>query len=175
MILARSARRRACAALFGLLVTGVAWAGPAHVDSTGYAVGGRDVVAYFTLPATERPVAAVPGRAAFTTEWKGARYAFASAANRDAFIANPERYLPQFDGHCAWAAGEGYKAPASPNAWRIIGGKLYLNYSLDIHARWSSQTRSKINAGNAHWRKIGDQPAAIGDGEDYTPGDAPLR
>jgi YHS domain-containing protein len=151
----------------------VAFAGPAYVDSTRFAVSGRDVVAYFSLPANGRSVQAVPGRAQFTTEWNGARYAFSTDANRQAFIADPQRYAPQFDGHCAFAAGEGYKAPASPNAWRIIDGKLYLNYSLAIQRKWSPRASASISAGEANWKTLGEQAAATGDAADYRPKDAP--
>lgn len=161
-------------ACLSLMSGGHALAGPAYVDSTGFAASGRDVVAYFALPATRKPAVPVAGRREFTATWNGATYAFASAANRDAFQADPARYAPQFDGHCAWAAGRGYKAPASPNAWRIVNGRLYLNYSFDIQAKWSSRTPTQIRSGEANWRRIDNQPAATGDAEDYAPASAPL-
>jgi len=148
-------------------------AGEAYVDSTRYAVSGYDVVAYFDLPA-HAGAAGVRGSRAFTASWNGATYAFSSAANRDRFVAEPARFLPQFDGHCAWAAGQGYKAPASPNVWRIVDGKLYLNYSQSVRRRWENGTAAQIKAGGVNWRKLDPQPAATGDAEDYDPKAAPL-
>jgi hypothetical protein len=152
-----------------------ALAGKVHVDSTGFAAGGRDVVAYFALPAERRPVAGVPGRLQFTASWNGAVFAFATAENRDRFVADPTRYAPQFDGHCAWAAGQGYKAPGSPDVWTIIDGKLYLNYSHAIRGRWENGTAGQIATGRANWTKLADQPGATGDAGDYAPAAAPLR
>jgi YHS domain-containing protein len=149
-------------------------AGEAFVDSTKFAVSGHDVVAYFDLPASSSPRASVPGNRKFTAVWNGAAYAFASAENRDKFQTDPARYAPQFDGHCAWAAGQGYKAPASPNVWRIVEGKLYLNYSHAIRQKWESGTQGQIGAGVANWRKLDSQPAATGNAEDYEPKAAPL-
>jgi hypothetical protein len=160
----------------GYLVLGTrpAAAGKVHVDSTRFAAGGRDVVAYFTLPAERRPVAGVPGSLRFTAMWNGAVFAFADSANRERFMANPAHYAPQFDGHCAWAAGQGYKAPASPDVWAIVDGKLYLNYSHAISGRWEKDMASQIAAGKNNWIKLGDQPGASGDAEDYAPAAAPV-
>jgi YHS domain-containing protein len=167
-------------AVFGLFALGLtnpmqsARAGESYVDSTRFAVSGYDVVAYFGLTASPGPRVAVPGNRKFTASWNGATYAFASAENRDKFQADPARYAPQFDGHCAWAAGQGYKAPASPNVWRIVEGKLYLNYSHAIRQKWESGTQGQISAGVANWRKLDSQPAATGNAEDYEPRAAPL-
>jgi len=150
-----------------------AMAGGAYVDSTRFAVSGYDVVAYFDLPVASG-AAAVRGSRANVAIWKGATYAFATAANRDRFLANPQRYLPQFDGHCAWAAGQGYKAPASPTVWRVVDGKLYLNYSQTIRQRWDIGTTAQIAKGETNWRSLDPQPPATGDAEDYDPKAAPL-
>jgi hypothetical protein len=149
-------------------------AGPLHLDSTGFAAGGRDVVAYFNLPATSPLVGGVPGSRRFTANWRGGVFAFASAENRDAFVANSERFEPQFDGHCAWAAGQGYKAPASPDVWSIVDGKLFLNYSHDVRKRWEAGMASQISAANRHWVKLGTQPGSTGDAADYVPSQAPV-
>ena len=74
----------------------------------GIAVRGTDVVAYATQG---RPVA---GRAEFAHAWRGATWRFASAAHRDLFAADPERYAPAYGGFCAYAVSEGYTAPDRP-------------------------------------------------------------
>ena len=51
------------------------------------------------------------GRSEFTAVHEGATYRFASAANRDAFVAAPARYAPQYGGYCAFRTASGYKAP----------------------------------------------------------------
>jgi hypothetical protein len=164
-----------CAGALDYIVMGSqkATAGPLHIDSTHFAAGGRDVVAYFNLPTGATPAKGVPGSRRFTASWKGGQFAFATAGNRDLFLANPEKYAPQYDGHCAWAAGQGYKALASPDVWAIVDGKLYLNYSHDVRQRWEKGMSSQIDAANANWAKLGQEPGATGDAEDYRSGDAP--
>ena len=46
----------------------------------------------------------------------------------------PARYVPQYGGYCAWAVAKGYTASGNPNYWRIVDGKLYLNYNAEIQA-----------------------------------------
>lgn len=170
--------RRTTLALFAgiaILRPGRVYAGPIHVDSTRFAVGGYDVVAYHGLPqGGSRPARPVPGSLRIIEVWQGASFAFASEENRQRFRADPARFSPQFDGHCAWAAGQGYKAPGSPAVWRLVDGRLYLNYSHEIRRRWEKGTAGQIASANAHWRKLGSEAAASGNGEDYDPKAAPV-
>jgi len=115
---------------------------------SGVAVGGYDPVAYFT---DGKPV---PGRADITLQHAGATWRFASAENRAQFAADPAKYAPQYGGHCAWAVAQGYTAKGDPSAWKIIGGKLYLNYNADIQKRWEGQAAANISKADGHWPKL---------------------
>ena len=64
------------------------------------------------------------GLAEFEQTWNGARYRFASAANRDRFANSPESFAPQYGGFCAFAVSRGYTADIDPAAWSIVDGKL---------------------------------------------------
>ena len=109
------------------------------------AVSGYDAVAYFN---DGKPVG---GDSAFEYEWNGATWRFASEANRAAFIADPAAYAPQYGGYCAWAVSQGYTAKSDPEAWRIVDGKLYLNYNKDIQARWARDIPGNIAKADANW------------------------
>src|ERR1044071_6233089 len=61
---------------------------------TGVAIEGYDAVSYFTEPAP------LPGLPDYEYYWGGVPWYFASAANRDVFVRNPEIYAPQYGGHC---------------------------------------------------------------------------
>jgi len=111
----------------------------------GIAVDGSDVVAYF---AEEGPVAGDP---AITHDYMGATWQFSSEANRDAFAADPEAYAPQYGGYCAFAVAQGYTAPTDPDAWSIVDGKLYLNFSTGVRRRWARDIPGNIAAANANW------------------------
>ena len=111
----------------------------------GVALRGHDPVAYFT---EGRPVRGLPEHAA---DWGGATWHFASAANRAAFLADPEAHAPQYGGFCAWAVAQGYTAPIDPNAWQIVDGKLYLNYNARIQRRWERDIPGFIAQADANW------------------------
>lgn len=113
--------------------------------SSGVAIQGYDPVAYFQQ---SRPVKGSPQ---FSHMWMGATWLFASAANRDLFQANPQQYAPQFGGYCAWAVSNGYTAKIDPEAWKIVDGKLYLNYSKDVQRMWEKEIDKRIEAGTRNW------------------------
>lgn len=139
------------AALFLALVT----IAPAHAldpvfSADGAAIRGYDPVAYF---AEEEAVA---GKPEFTASHGGATWRFASAENRDKFVADPAKYAPQYGGYCAWAVSQGYTAPVDPDAWSIREGKLYLNYSKLIRARWALDKSGNIADADANWPGLRD-------------------
>ncbi|NET11347.1 MAG: YHS domain-containing protein, partial [Symploca sp. SIO2B6] len=111
----------------------------------GLAIEGTDPVAYFTQSE------AVPGSEEFAYEWGGATWRFSSAENRDRFAANPEQYAPQYGGHCAWAVSQGYPAPIDPEAWKIVDGKLYLNYDKRVQSRWERDIPGNIAKADQNW------------------------
>ena len=114
-------------------------------DASGLAINGYDPVAYFVLGK------ATKGQPEFKSEYQGAKFLFASAEYKATFEADPGKYAPQFGGYCAWAVGNGYTAPTDPEAWKIVNGKLYLNYNKDIQKRWSSDESALIHKGEQNW------------------------
>lgn len=132
-------------------------AGPQYVDETGYAVSGYDVVAYFGLDQSNVGTAqpeGVKGNADITTEYNGATFAFASEANRDTFLSDPEKYAPQYDGHCAYGVSRGGKVPGNPNLWRIIDGKLFLNITKNVVGFWEEDIPGNITLSETNWVDI---------------------
>jgi len=90
------------------------------------AILGYDPVAYFTENR------AIKGSANISYNWLGAQWAFASEKHKKLFSENPVKYAPQYGGHCADGVAYGVLVTyIDPQAWRIIEGKLYLNYDLE--------------------------------------------
>ena len=141
------------AMLSGLLVSASVWAAepPVHLTADGVAVGGYDPVAYFT---DGEPVEGSPD---YAYDWNGATWRFTSQAHLDLFEADPGRYAPRFGGYCAWAVSQGYTASADPLAWRVVDGKLYLNYSLDVKKTWEQDVPGNIAKGEANWPAVLDR------------------
>ena len=127
-----------------------AWAGkaPVYQSYSGTAIDGTDPVSYFT---EGRPVA---GKASITHKWNGATWRFTSQQNRDRFAAAPEKYAPRYGGYCAWAVSQGYTASTDPDAWSIVDGKLYLNYSKSVQKKWEGNVPGHIASANRNWPKV---------------------
>ncbi|MBW8782226.1 MAG: YHS domain protein [Verrucomicrobia bacterium] len=137
-----------CAFVLMAVVSVVRAEKPVNTTFTGVAIKGYDPVAYFT---DAKPV---KGDSDFSFNWNGAEWRFASAAHRDAFKADPVKYAPQYGGYCAWAVSRGYTAGIDPEAWKIVNGRLYLNYSLKVQAQWSADIPGNIAKAEENWPKI---------------------
>ncbi|SNS43982.1 YHS domain-containing protein [Ekhidna lutea] len=117
---------------------------PVYTTNDG-AIKGYDPVAYFK---NGEPV---KGSESFSFEWTGVEWRFSSQENLEAFKAEPEQYAPQFGGYCAYAVGNGYTYESSPMAWRIVDGKLYLNYSKGIQKKWEADRDALIKKAEENW------------------------
>jgi hypothetical protein len=124
---------------------------PARYLDRGLALSGYDAVAYFTESR------AVKGSPEFEVPWDGARWRFVSAANRDRFLREPARFAPQFGGYCAYAVSQGHTATADPEAWSVVDGALYVNYSPSVKKTWEKDIAGYIRQAKANWPGVLDK------------------
>lgn len=115
----------------------------------GVAVKGYDVVAYFDGQAQK-------GDKAHEFSYEGVTYRFASAANAKRFKANPEAYLPQYGGYCAYAiALNGEKVDIDPETFEIRDEKLYLFYNAwgnNTLKKWQEDPESLKARADQNWK-----------------------
>lgn len=116
-----------------------------NIDSDGVALKGYDAVAYF------QDNKAVKGKKELEFIWMGAKWRFASAANRDVFSKGPEKYAPQFGGYCAYGVSQGHLAPIDPRVFTVLNGKLYLNYDAEVGKLFSKDTEALIQQADQNW------------------------
>lgn len=112
------------------------------------AVSGYDAVAYFT---EGKPV---EGSKKFQTNYMDTKWRFSSQENLDKFIADPTKYAPQYGGYCAWAMAGGYKASGDPEQWKIVDGKLYLNYNAEVKADWEVDIPGFIKKADVNYPEV---------------------
>lgn len=113
---------------------------PQHV-----AMGGYDPVAYFT---EEDPVL---GSELYEYHIHDRTWRFATAANRELFIQNPEKFMPQYGGHCAFGISLGKRFAGNPKAWTVVNGKLYLHLTRDIARIWTRDIPGNIGKADKRW------------------------
>ncbi len=157
-----------------MAMAATAQAGPQFVDENGVANFGYDVVAYHT---TFEPT---EGSSEFVAEYNGAPFWFASAENRDRFAADPERYAPAYDGHCAQALTFHKKLVVDPEAFSIVdmdtgtlvdpatynpettNGLLHINYSPGVNRDFNKDVQGNIHKADYAWIDcLDDDPAAV--------------
>ncbi|HLN95748.1 MAG TPA: YHS domain-containing (seleno)protein [Flavobacterium sp.] len=120
----------------------------------GLAIQGYDPVAYFSKKA-------VKGKKELAASYKGATYWFANAADREAFLKDPERYEPQYGGWCAYAMGaNGEKVEVDPETYKILDGKLYLFYNAYFNntlKSWNKDEGNLKKKADSNWKKFLDK------------------
>ena len=142
-------RVAALAFLLSVVIAGpVAAFEPVSTDEDKIAIEGYDAVAYFT----ERE--AMRGNPDHEYEWQGALWRFASALHRDLFASAPDRYAPRYGGFCSGAMAAGRTFRADPEAWRIIDGRLYLNFSQSGIERFADDAEETIPQADTNWLEL---------------------
>lgn len=122
-----------------------------NVDERGVALGGYDPVAYFDSGKPTR------GLGTLSASYGGARYLFASAAHRRAFLANPRKYVPEFGGFCATGTAFGEKVDVDPETGKVVNGKLYLNNGPKALQIFNQDTPGIIGKAQANWPVVKDK------------------
>ncbi len=70
---------------------------------------------------------------------------------------NPQQYLPQFGGFCAFGAAVGKKLYADPTVWKLVDGKLYLNVDSKIQKKFERNLTANIAKAETNWPKLVDR------------------
>ncbi|MEX2180886.1 MAG: YHS domain-containing (seleno)protein [Gemmatimonadaceae bacterium] len=122
--------------------------GSVNVDDNGVILAGHDAVAY---QSQSRPIA---GSTEFTAVHEGAIYRFASAANRDAFKADPAKYAPAYGGYCAMGVAMGKKLPVDPAAFTVANGRLFLNVNRDVQSMFSRDVAGNNAKAAQNWQEV---------------------
>jgi YHS domain-containing protein len=138
-----------------LQLIGVLWVvailggcGSMHVTSDGddgrLMLRGNDPVAYVSLG---KPT---PGLPNIKADHRGATYRFASEGHRRLFVADPERYVPQFGGFCA--NGLVYAIPLGGGEnFKVIDGKLYMFGGLRSKLYFEMDEARNLKLAHHYW------------------------
>lgn len=112
------------------------------------AVGGYDVVSYHegTVP--------LRGSGYHAANHEGVVYLFASEENKAIFEAAPSKYLPAYNGFCAYGVAVGKKFHTDPTVYEIVDGTLYLNLDRGIQKEWSKDVPGNIAKADENWKSL---------------------
>ena len=99
---------------------------------------------------TSRTVGRPRDRRSSPTTGSAPRGYFANAEHRDLFAEKPVQYAPQYGGHCAMGTAFGEStANIDPEAWSIVDGKLYLQYSKGARESVGAGSREQDRGGRS--------------------------
>ena len=131
-----------------LHISPLSWGWYQPYDTQGdIALSGYDPVAYHTTGA------ATLGLESVSCEWSGVTWRFASVDHRELFLADPDRYVPQFGGHCAKAVASGFTAQTDPELWYLADGKLYVFAAPDVRDEWiAAIPQGSLSTAEANWK-----------------------
>jgi len=123
------------------------------------AVGGYDLVSY------HQDSGPVRGSGFNASAYEGVTYLFATEANKATFEANPEKYLPAYNGYCAFGLALGKKFNTDPTVYEIVDGVLYLNLDGEIQKKWSADISGNIAKADANWSELNSKKASMAKSE----------
>lgn len=122
-----------------------------NLDKDGVAIQGYDPVAFFT---DSKPV---EGNPSIRSNYNGALYYFTSAEHKASFDTNPQKYIPQFGGYCAYAASIDTISPIDPNYWEIVDGRLLLQHNQRAWDAWHKDAPGNLVKADKNWPGIVDR------------------
>jgi YHS domain-containing protein len=140
--------------LLFLVVSATFFAQKTHYNTDkGFVVEGYDVVSYFT---NKKPV---PGNNKFQTTFDNVKFKFSSEKNLHLFKENPNRYIPQYGGFCAYAIAKSKtKMDIDAESYEIRDGKLYLFYTAWFSNKlenWKEEDTPKLQKeGDKNWSEL---------------------
>lgn len=114
-------------------------------DKTGLGLQGFDPVAFFT---ESKPVKGTPDH---TVLHNGTIYRFASAQNKALFEMSPKKYEPAFGGYCAFGVSKNVLVNIDPEAFQIVDGRLFLQYSKGARKDFSKDIKGNTVKADANW------------------------
>lgn len=97
---------------------------------------------------------AAKGDANITSEYKGKTYYFVSEDVKGMFDEEPEKWLPQYDGWCAYGMAKGKKFKADPTVFTVENDKLYLNLNKKISKKFNADKAALIADADKNWKEM---------------------
>ena len=117
---------------------------------SGAAIFGYDPVAYFIEGAAQ------PGAAAFDVPEGRLHWRFQGEANRQAFLADPESFKPQFGGHDPVLAAKGVASAGDPEIFLVRAGRLFFFRNTPTRDAFLADSGIAGQA-RAAWPTVADQ------------------
>lgn len=134
---------------------------PAHrVHTIRVGILGYSPVSYITNNRAE------PGSPAYAAEHEGITYFFTNDRQRQAFIKNPDRFIPAYGGNCAFGCSVDSIFIPDPTNFLVIDGKTHLflkNDEVNAKQLWLDADKNEVRKkANSYWSESSSSKAYTG-------------
>ncbi len=124
-----------------------------NIDNSNIALEGYSPVSYLDLKIAQK------GVKQHKSEYKKVVYYFTSAKQKATFDKNPDKYIPQYGGFCAFGVYAGAKFRPDPNKFITKDGKYFLylyNLELDAQQLWLAEKdhNKLVSTASRNWEKL---------------------
>ena len=109
---------------------------------------GYDPVSYFVSDAPTL------GDSRYAVKHQGATYHFSNNENRTAFVNDPQKFMPEYDGHCSYGVSLGQKFDIDPQSYRIVDGRLFLQLDPGTRTLWMEAEHENIRLADKNWPQL---------------------
>ena len=109
---------------------------------------GYDPVSYFV---SDTPTL---GDSRYSVKHQGATYHFSNNVNRTAFVNDPQKFMPEYDGHCSYGVSLGQKFDVDPQSYRIVDGRLFLQLDPGTRTLWMEAELENIRLADMNWPQL---------------------
>lgn len=117
-------------------------------SNSPYFIEGYDVVSYY------RDSGPLPGTPQISIDYQDKTLLFSSTDNLNDFLADPEKYMPAYNGYCAYGMVYGMTSKIDPLQYDIVDGRLYLQLDKGTKRRWNRRISRYIKKSDRAWKKI---------------------
>ena len=138
----------ALAVLFALSTAAFAIDPKAVNNVEDIALKGFDPVAYFVDGKPRK------GDPEIVSQYQGVTYEFANKDHKVLFDKEPAKYVPIYNGFCAFGVWEGLKIDIDPHAYAINDGKLAVFFSDEARDAYQGDLANKSREAAAKWPEV---------------------
>ncbi|MEQ8771137.1 MAG: cysteine hydrolase [Phycisphaerales bacterium] len=121
--------------------------------ASGIGLDGFDPVSFFESESPRN------GSPMIRATHAGATYLFASEESKATFLANPNRFTPQYGGFCAYGVSINILLPVDINTAQVRNDKLYLNVNSDILEKFNADFEGSVSRANVNWPGLFEEHA----------------
>lgn len=121
---------------------------PLLKNGNNVALNGYDAVSYY------REKLAVEGNKMISTKFANAIWYFRDSSNLNTFLKNPDKFIPEYGGFCAYGTRYGMLIESDPEVFALVDKKLYFVMDTGDRKKWKKDLLENIEKADKKWEKL---------------------